>query len=374
MKSTGGFAREQLTLLGKVLRVSPIYLLLITAVAGVGVMALYSAAGGHFEPWALRHGLRFLLGLAGFFVVAVIDVRYWHKFSWWIFAACFLLLIVVEVKGHIGMGAQRWINLGFIQLQPSEMMKIAVVMALARYFSAVPQEDVSRPIVLAIPLAAILVPVGLVMIQPDLGTALMIVFAAGAMFFLAGVSYWYFAAAGAAAAAIVPVAWHFLHDYQKRRVLTFLDPEADPLGSGYHIMQSKIALGSGGLYGKGFLKGSQAYLNFLPEKQTDFIFTLLMEEWGFVGGLFLLGLLAAVIAYGFIVSFNSPSHFGRLLAAGITVNFMLYTLINISMVMGLIPVVGVPLPLISNGGTVMMSALFGFGLIMSVHVHRETRL
>ena len=245
---------------------------------------------------------------------------------------------------------------------------------LLRFFSILPQEDANRPVVLGLALTSVLIPMALVMIQPDLGTALMIVFAAGAMLFLAGVSYWFFGLALSGAAAIIPIAWHFLHDYQKKRILTFMDPEADPLGSGYHIMQSKSALGSGGLHGKGFLNGSQAYLNFLPEKQTDFIFTLLMEEWGFIGGIFLLCLLAAVIAYGLGIALSSPSPFGRLLAAGITVNFALYILINIAMVTGLIPVVGVPLPMISNGGTVMMSVLFGFGLVMSVHIHRETRL
>ena len=374
MRPAGGFDRGKLTLANKFFRLSFVYMALITAVAMVGMVALYSAAGGHLEPWALKHAIRFTVGMAGMVVVSMIDFKFWHKMAWPIYIACFVLLIIVEIKGHIGMGAQRWINLGFIQLQPSEMMKIAVIIALARYFSALPQEDASRPMVLALALGAVLVPTGLVMIQPDLGTALMIVFASGVMLFLAGVSYWFFGLALAGVLAIIPVAWHFLHDYQKKRVLTFMDPEADPLGSGYHIMQSKIALGSGGLHGKGFLKGSQAYLNFLPEKQTDFIFTLLMEEWGFIGGIFLLCLLALVIAYGLGIALSSSSPFGRLLAAGITVNFALYALINIAMVTGLIPVVGVPLPMISNGGTVMMSVLFGFGMVMSVHIHRETRL
>lgn len=370
----GGFDRGRLSLREKFFRISPIYLMLITAVASVGFIALYSAAGGHLEPWAFKHAVRFAVGLCGLLVVALIDFRYWHRFAWWIYAACFILLVIVDIKGHIGMGAQRWINLGFIQLQPSEMMKVAVIIALARYFSSLPPEDVSRPVHLLVALGVVFLPTGLVMIQPDLGTSLMIVFAAGAMFFLAGVSYWFFGLALSAVAAIVPIGWHFMHDYQKKRVLTFMDPEADPLGSGYHIMQSKIALGSGGFHGKGFLNGSQAYLNFLPEKQTDFIFTLLMEEWGFVGGIFLLCLLALVIAYGFGMALSSGSPFGRLLATGITVNFALYAIINIAMVMGLLPVVGIPLPMISNGGTVMLSVLFGFGLIMSVHVHRESRL
>jgi rod shape determining protein RodA len=223
------------------------------------------------------------------------------------------------------------------------------------------------------PLFLILLPVCLVAVQPDLGTALKIIMVGGAMFFLAGVPIWMFAVTGAGAVAAVPVAWHFLHDYQKKRVLTFLDPDSDPLGAGYHITQSKIALGSGGVSGKGFLQGTQSHLNFLPEKQTDFIFTLFAEEWGLVGGVGLLCLFAAILFYGMMMSASSQSQFGRLLGMGLMVNFFLYIFINIGMVMGLLPVVGVPLPMISNGGTAMMAVMFGFGLVMSVYVHRDAK-
>jgi rod shape determining protein RodA len=271
------------------------------------------------------------------------------------------------------MGAQRWINLGFLQLQPSEIVKITTIMALARFFHGTTTDEVRTPLFLLIPLALVGVPAAFVMIQPDLGTAMTIMLVSGAMFFLAGVSYWIFAAAIAGGLAVLPIAWHFLHDYQKKRVLIFLDPESDPLGAGYHITQSKIALGSGGITGKGFLQGSQSHLNFLPEKQTDFIFTLFTEEWGLIGGLSLMALFAAVIAYGYFIALNCQNQFGRLLAMGVIVNFFTYVFINMGMVMGLLPVVGVPLPMISYGGTAMLSVLFGFGLLMSAHVHRDVK-
>jgi rod shape determining protein RodA len=340
---------DQMGLFDRVFQISWSYLFFITLIAVIGYVALYSAASGNIEPWALSHAIRFSVGVVGLLVVALIDLKLWHRYAYWIYAIGLCLLLAVEIKGFVGMGPQRWINLGFINLQPSEIMKICVVIALARYFNGVTVEDIRNPKTLIIPLILVLLPTALVMTQPDLGTALMILMVAGAIFFLAGVSYWLFGIVLAGGVACIPVAWHFMQDYQKRRVLTFLNPESDPLGSGYHITQSKIALGSGGISGKGFLEGTQSHLNFLPEKQTDFIFTLMAEEWGFIGS-------CAI---------------GRLLALGITMNFLLYVFINISMVTGLIPVVGVPLPMISNGGSAMMAALFGFGLIMCVYVHRD---
>ena len=265
-----------------------VLVLLITAVASTGFAALYSAAGGHFDPWASRQMTRFSVGVIGMLIVAVIDIRIWHRFAYTFYAVVFVLLIAVEIMGHIGMGAQRWINLGFVQIQPSELMKIALVMALARYFHAGTM-DSARRFGFLIPAALmILAPVGLVMFQPDLGTALLIGMTGTAVVFLGGAPLRLFIGGIAAVIAIIPIGWHFMHDYQKQRVHTFLDPESDPLGSGYHITQSKIALGSGGINGKGFLHGTQSHLNFLPEKQTDFIFTLWAEEWGLLGGLFLL--------------------------------------------------------------------------------------
>jgi rod shape determining protein RodA len=272
------------------------------------------------------------------------------------------------------MGAQRWIDLGVIQLQPSELMKVALMLALARYFHGLTIEDVGRPLRLVVPALFILLPALLVLKQPDLGTALMLLMCGAAMFFLAGVRLWKFGLVIALAGGALPVIWGHMRDYQRNRIYTFLDPENDPLGSGYHILQSKIALGSGGLFGKGFLLGTQSHLNFLPEKQTDFIFTMLAEELGLVGGLALLGLYTLVFIYGFAIALRSRSHFGRLLGLGITINFFLYVFINTAMVMGLIPVVGVPLPLISYGGTAMLTVMFGFGLLMSVHVHRQVEI
>ena len=249
--------------------------IMICLLAGIGFVALYSAAAGNMEPWASKQMLRFGIGIIGLFIIALIDIKIWYRLAYPIFIFGFILLIIVEVMGHVGMGAQRWINLGFIQLQPSEVMKIAVVMALARYFHAATQQDMHKISFLLPSFILIGLPVGLVLLQPDLGTSLMIVMAGISIIFLAGAPIWMFLLGGGAVAGMIPIAWQFMHDYQKRRVMTFLDPESDPLGAGYHITQSKIAIGSGGIEGKGFLEGTQSKLNFLPEKQTDFIFTLL---------------------------------------------------------------------------------------------------
>ncbi|MDI1228397.1 MAG: rod shape-determining protein RodA [bacterium] len=365
--------RENMNMYDKLLSISWPFMLLITMTACVGFVSLYSAAGGNIEPWAGKQMMRFVIGMCGLIVTAMIDIRIWMKFAYVIFGFVVVLLIYVDIKGHSSMGAQRWIDLGFLQLQPSEPMKIAIVLALARFFHGATAEDVKNPFFLIVPLGILALPVMLVLVQPDLGTAVSLIGAAGAMFFLAGVSYWMFLLVAGAGVAALPVLWHLLHDYQKKRVLIFLDPESDPLGAGYHITQSKIALGSGGVFGKGFLHGTQSHLNFLPEKQTDFIFTLFTEEWGLVGGLALFTLLGLIIAYGYIMAFRCQNQFGRLLVAGIVVNFSLYIFINTGMVMGLLPVVGVPLALVSHGGTVMLSVLFGFGLLMSAHVHRDVK-
>lgn len=347
---------------------------LICLVACVGFLTLYSAGGGNLNPWASRQMVRFSVGLCLMFAIALIDIRWWYRLSWPLYFIGLVLLLVVEVMGHVGMGAQRWLDLGFIQLQPSELMKIAVIMVLARYFHSATLEDVRSYRFLIVPVFIILTPVALVLLQPDLGTSLMIIMAGGAMFFIAGAAIRLFASIFALAAASVPVAWHFMHSYQKQRVLTFLNPESDPLGSGYHITQSKIALGSGGIEGKGFLKGTQSHLNFLPEKQTDFIFTLWAEEWGFAGGVALLLLFAAIFLYGIWIGLRSRHNYGRFVAVGLTFNFFLYVFINIAMVMGLIPVVGVPLPLVSYGGTAMLSILISFGLVMSCSVYRDSKV
>lgn len=355
----------------KLWQVQWLFLLLIAAIAGFGFIMLYSAAGGSVDPWASRQLARFGVGLVMLLIVAVIDIRFWFKYAYLFYLIALALLVTVEFAGVVGMGAQRWIVIGFINFQPSEVMKVMLVLVLARYFHGVSAEDIRRPIALVIPLLLVGAPVALVLRQPDLGTAAMLGMSGAVIFFLAGVRMWKFVAVAVGGLAAAPIAWQFLREYQRQRVLTFLNPETDPLGSGYHIIQSKIALGSGGLFGKGFMQGTQGHLSFLPEKQTDFIFTMLAEELGMVGGLALLGLYILAIAFGFGIALGARSQFGRLLAMGVTATFFLYVFINVAMVMGLIPVVGVPLPLISYGGTAMMTLLFAFGLLMGVHVHRD---
>jgi rod shape determining protein RodA len=364
----------EMTLGEKLWQINWTLVLLTCAVGVTGFAMLYSAANGSVDPWASRQAVRFGIGLGIMFVVALIDIRVWFRHAYLIYLAALAMLVAVELFGATGMGAQRWIDLKVIQLQPSEIMKVAVVLALARYFHGMALEEIGRIGSLVIPVLMILIPAGLVFKQPDLGTGVMLVAVGGAVLFCAGVRLWKFAAVGALGLGAIPIAWQFLHDYQRRRVMTFLDPESDPLGSGYHIMQSKIALGSGGLFGKGFMQGTQSHLNFLPEKQTDFIFTMFAEEFGMVGGLTLLGIYALLLAIGIAIGLRSRNHFGRLLALGLTCNLFFYVFINIAMVMGLIPGVGVPLPLISYGGTALLTVMGGLGLIMSVYVHRDIRI
>jgi len=364
----------ELTLTQKIWQINWGLVALVTLIAGIGFAALYSAANGSVDPWASRQAMRFGVCLLLMILVAMVDIRFWFRAAYAIFFGSMALLVAVEFMGTVGMGAQRWIDLGVMQLQPSELTKVALFLVLARYFHGLAQEEVARPLRLVLPLLMVVAPTALVLRQPDLGTAVMLVLVGGAMFLCAGVRMWKFGLVFACGLGAIPVAWQFLHDYQRQRVLTFLTPETDPLGAGYHILQSKIALGSGGLWGKGLLAGTQSHLNFLPEKQTDFIFTMLAEEFGMVGGLFLLSLYTLILVYGFAIALRSRNHFGRLLAVGVATNIFLYVFINIAMVMGLIPVVGVPLPLISYGGTAMLAVMLSIGLMISVYVHRDIRI
>ena len=364
----------ELTLAQRILQINWLLLILVSLIALIGLAMLYSAANGSWSPWAVRQAVRFAMALALCIAVAIVDIRFWLRWAYLSYAISMTLLIGVEVMGEIGMGAQRWIDLGLIRLQPSELMKISLVLALARYFHGRTYDEIGQIRFLLMPLLAITAPVILVLRQPDLGTALMLVMGGATIFFLAGVRLWKFGIVGVLSLASVPIAWQFLRDYQKKRVLTFLDPESDPLGAGYHILQSKIALGSGGTWGKGFLQGSQSHLNFLPEKQTDFIFTMLAEELGMIGGLALIGLYMLVIAYGFIITLRCRNRFGRLNACGMTTSLFLYVFINIAMVMGLLPVVGVPLPLISYGGTVMLTVMIGLGFVINAYIHRDLEI
>ncbi|MEO5337061.1 MAG: rod shape-determining protein RodA [Magnetospirillum sp. WYHS-4] len=358
----------------RLLQVQWLLVLLLCLVATAGFVMLFSAASGKMDPWSSRQIMRFGASLLIMLVVALTDVRLWMKYAYPFYLFSLVLLVAVELVGVVGMGAQRWIDLGIISLQPSELMKIALVLALARYFHGCSVEDVGRIAFLVPPLLMVVIPSALVLRQPDLGTALMLVFVSLAIFFLAGVRMWKFWLMGIGGLSAAPVAWNFLRDYQKQRILTFLDPERDPLGAGYHIIQSKIALGSGGVFGKGFLQGSQAHLNFLPEKQTDFIFTMLAEEFGMAGGVALVGLYSLIVAYGFAIAIRCRSQFTRLVTLGVTTTFFLYVFINIAMVMGLIPVVGVPLPLISYGGTAMMTLMLGFGFVLGAYVNRDVTI
>ena len=360
---------------GKIRSLPWLFILVVIAIGGIGGGALYSAANASFLPWAKPHLIRFGLSLVIMMAFAFVDIRVWFRLAYPSYALMLALLAGVEVAGKVGaFGAQRWINLGFVQIQPSELMKIALVMALARFFHGCSSEESQRIRTLFVPVAMILAPTAFVLLQPNLGTAIMLMMAGASMLLVGGVRLWLFGAVGAAGAAALPVLWHSMHGYQKRRVLTFLDPSVDPLGAGYHITQSRIALGSGGLFGKGFLNGTQSHLNFLPEKQTDFIFPLLAEEWGLWGGVAVLGMFALLAYYGLGIGLRSRNQFGRMLAIGLSVNLFLYVFINTAMVMGLIPVVGVPLPLISYGGTSMLAVMIGFGMLISVLLHRDIKI
>jgi rod shape determining protein RodA len=348
--------------------------LLICFIAGIGFAMLYSAANGSFSPWAYKQMIRFVVGLVIMLLVAITDIRVWMSLAYPMYLGSLILLIGVEAMGFIGMGAQRWIDLYVIQLQPSEVMKIALVLALARYFQACTMEEIGKMRTLFVPLILIFIPTLLVMRQPDLGTALILVMSGAILFFATGVKIWKFVVGIVGGLGAIPILWNFLHDYQKKRVLIFLNPESDSANAGYHITQSKIALGSGGFFGKGFLQGTQSHLNFLPEKQTDFIFTMFNEEFGFVGALFLLLCYVVLLGYGYKIALASRNHFGRLVALGMNSIVFLYLFVNTAMVMGLLPVVGVPLPFVSYGGTAMLTLLMGQGLIFSVATYYDVRI
>jgi rod shape determining protein RodA len=347
---------------------------LALVVAGIGVSVLYSAADGSMQPWAFKQITRFAIALIPMIIAALLGIRYWLRAAHWTYVIIILLVVAVDLRGFAGMGAQRWINLGIIQLQPSELMGLALILSLARYFHRLGDDKINKLRCLILPMLLIVVPAGLVLKEPDLGTAVIILISGVTVLFIAGVRLRILSIMCSIAGISVPLVWRFLRDYQKTRIYTFFDPDSDPLGAGYHILQSKIALGSGGLFGKGFLLGTQSHLSFLPEKQTDFIFTTLAEEFGLIGGFLLICLYMAMVAYGCAIALRSRNHFGRLVALGIANNLFLHVFINIAMVTGLLPVVGVPLPLISYGGTAMLSMMFGFGLLMSVYVDRDVRL
>ena len=361
----------------KILHINWPLVVLLTAVSCVGFLMLYSVAGGSFSPWAEPQIRRFGLGMAVMFGVAMVPIYFWRNMALVAYGGSLALLVFVEFFGSIGMGAQRWIDLGFMRLQPSEVMKIALVMLLAAYYDRLPLNKTSRPLWVLIPILIILLPTGLVLMQPDLGTAILLMTAGGLIMFLAGVHWLYFATViGAGVGTIWAVFqsrgtdWQLLEDYQFRRIDTFLDPSSDPLGAGYHITQAKIAMGSGGWTGRGFMQGTQSRLNFLPEKHTDFIFNTLAEEFGFVGGVSLLGLYVLILLFCIFAALQNRDRFSSLLILGVGLTFFLFFAVNMSMVMGLAPVVGVPLPMVSYGGSAMLVLLLAFGLVQSAHIHR----
>ena len=363
--------------LRKVLFVNWPLALLLAAVACLGFLMLYSVAGGRIEVWAEPQMKRFVLGMVAMFIVGFIPIWFWRNVSAVVYLGALLLLVAVELFGDVGKGAQRWLDLGPVRLQPSEMMKIALVMFLAAYYDWLDVKKVSRPLWVLVPLIVILVPTFLVLKQPDLGTAILLLAGGGIVMFAAGVSLWYFGTVLALVVALVFAVfesrgtdWQLIEDYQFRRIDTFLDPGSDPLGAGYNITQAQIALGSGGWAGKGYMQGTQSRLNFLPEKHTDFIFTTLAEEFGFVGAFSLLILYALIVGFCIFSGLTNRDRYASLLTYGIAGTFFLFFMVNMSMVTGLMPVVGVPLPLVSYGGTAMIVLLAAFGLVQSAHIHR----
>lgn len=351
----------------------PVFVL-VMLLCGIGMMMQYSAGGGHWRPYASSQSIRFLPGFFLMVGLAFTPIHLLLRYAYVFYFVCLALLIVVEIAGHIGMGAQRWIALGPINLQPSELTKLAVILALAKYFHTTHPYERPSPLLLAVPVLILLAPAALILKQPNLGTASILLMVGSMVLLASGVRWIYFIVIGGAGLVSLPVAWQFLHDYQKQRVLTFLDPEKDPLGAGYNIIQSVIAIGSGGLFGKGYLKGSQGQLDFLPEKQTDFIFTMLSEEFGFLGSAFVILCYTLLILYALGIAMASSNRFGSLVAVGIGALLFLHVFINIGMSMGMLPVVGVPLPLLSYGGTMLMSMLAAAGLLLNVWAHRDQTL
>ncbi len=363
--------------LRKVLYLNWALTLLLIAVAGIGFLMLYSVAGGSYTPWVEPQVKRFILGLGVMLFVAMVPIWFWRNISVVAYGLTILLLIGVDIVGESSKGAQRWIDLGFARLQPSEFMKITLIMLLAAYYDWLPAKRISHPLWVLAPVVLILFPTFLVLRQPDLGTSILLVLAGGGMMFLAGVHWAYFAAVVSAGVGMIVAVlksqgttWQLLKDYQYRRIDTFLDPDRDPLGAGYHITQSKIALGSGGWSGRGFMQGTQTRLNFLPEKQTDFIFTTLAEEFGFVGGFSLLVLYSLIIFFCIASALSNRDRYASLTTLGVSITFFLFFAVNMAMVMGLAPVVGVPLPMVSYGGSAMIVLMAAFGLVQSAHIHR----
>lgn len=349
-------------------------IILITITCFYGLLVLYSAAGGSIYPWCYKQFLHVVVCLPIVIIIAFINLRTLYSMSWIVYLAVVIALVLVEIIGYTAMGGTRWINIAGYRFQPSEPAKLAIVMMLARYLHNISEKNINKLQYLILPICALLLPAALIIKQPDLGTGMILIIVAMAIFFAAGVSIWKFISLGVATLLSMPILWTFLREYQKKRILVFLNPELDPKGASYNIIQSKIAIGSGGIFGKGIASGTQSHLSFLPEHQTDFIFASLSEEFGFIGGITLLLIYSTIIYVSIAVAMNSRSVYGKLLVIGVISIFFSHIFINIAMVMGLLPAVGVPLPLMSYGGTMMGSMLGGFGIIMNVHINRDMDL
>jgi rod shape determining protein RodA len=365
------FRERSFGLATKFLRINWLFTLCICLLAGVGYAALYSAAGGSPQPFAQGQIIRFAGMFAAMLCIAMVDIRFIAKLSWPAYVVGLVLLLVVMKFGHTGLGAKRWVSIGGVELQPSELMKLFLTMALASYFKRATPELTGNIFFVLPAVLAILIPFALILKEPNLGTAVILAAIGATVMLGAGVRWWWFAIIIAIVAVSAPVLYEHLHAYQKARIITFLNPGADPLGAGYNIIQSKIALGSGGFFGQGYLHGTQNQLNFLPEKQTDFVFTIIAEEFGYFGSMAVLALLFSIVTLAFYTAITCNHMYGRLVALGIGTNFFLYCFVNLSMVMGLIPVGGVPLPLISYGGSALTAVMLGFGVLQSIHVHRD---
>lgn len=348
-------------------------LILVMGIAMIGLLTLYSAAGGSVNPWALKQAVIFLVFITIAVSMSWIREASIRNVAFPLYAVVLVMLILVELLGFVGKGAQRWLDIGPIRLQPSEFMKPAIVLVLARFYSLLPPADIKKWRAIWPATLLLGIPAALVLVQPDLGTAVMVLLIGATVMFVAGLPWWLFAGAFLTVATAAPIAFSLMHGYQRQRVLIFLNPESDPLGAGYHITQSKIAIGSGGIFGKGYLQGSQSHLDYLPEGHTDFVYSTMVEEWGFVGGLVLILAFALVIRWGMRVSLNAKTRFAQLTAAGLSATIFFYVAINLMMVMGLAPVVGVPLPLVSYGGSAVMTVMLCIGLLMALERQQRTR-
>ena len=364
--------QSSLSFRDKVLTLDYILVLAILTLGIVSIFAMYSTDGGKFDYHTKSHILRFGAFFIMFFIVSFFQIRFWYRTSTLLYISFFLLLLGVKYFGLTSSGSQRWLNFYFMNLQPSELMKIGLILFLAKYYHRISTQDVNRIKFLFLPIVALVAPVLLVVAQPDLGTSILIALGGVTVSWLAGVRVKFFAYSSILLILLTPIAISFLKPYQKSRILTFLNPDRDPLGAGYQIIQSKIAIGSGGLFGKGFLNGSQSYLDYLPEKHTDFIFTLFSEEFGFVGSLFILLLYSLIISRIIKIGNITRSSFGKLYCYSFATAFFIYVAVNMGMVLGLLPIVGAPLPIMSYGGSSMMAIMLGLGIVMSCRIYKDT--